>query len=74
MTQIQAAIFSCITSGKRPRKAYQYASIKNRPLSIAPASSQRDENHSAQGCEATLGHRYNQFFNPERVASSGAQR
>jgi hypothetical protein len=30
----------------------------------SPAPSQRDENHSAQGCEATLGHRSNQFINP----------
>jgi hypothetical protein len=40
----------------------------------SPASSQRDENHSAQGYEATLGNRSNQFINPERVASLRAHR
>jgi hypothetical protein len=36
-------------------------------------ASQRDENHSAQGCEerATLGHHSNGFINPEWVASLG---
>ena len=35
MTNIETAIVSCIAHGKRPRKACQYAKIKNRFLSIS---------------------------------------